>query len=241
MRCVSQDCEAELTAIQSLAMALEPCADLAVVIDLPGAQAVRLGLGLALRGFRPVPVVDGSPGAQVPSRVTTNLADAESASNSARPTAIVDMRETLHWLCVGAQILSMHQIPSNARPVFILDSLRSGPAGARDTSLFDNRWKTFPEEYPSARFLKEQGIQRVLLIQDTAKQPSEDLAHVLLRWEEGGIAIWSASAVALGAPQSIHVQRPSRFRALWYRFLERVGMKGGIFDLFEDWPHGSGG
>src|ERR1700686_4902146 len=36
--------------------------DLAIIVDLPGGDSIRYGLALAGLGFRPVAVLDGSPG-----------------------------------------------------------------------------------------------------------------------------------------------------------------------------------
>jgi hypothetical protein len=237
--CVPVELERELAGIDSLAHGVAPESDLAVVLDLSGDHGVRFSLALALRGFRPVPLIDGSPGPDV-----LGISQAILAEQPAVPTralVAVDMRQTLRWLCIGAALLPSMKITANASPVFILDSLRTGHAGAFSAEAFDNRWKTFPQDFPSARFLREQGIQRVLLIQDIAKQPSEDLAHVLLRWQEEGISIYASSAAAAHSPQLISVNRPSRFRALWHRALTLVGLRRADTGRFGAWPQGSGG
>jgi len=192
---------------------------------------------LALRGFRPVPVIDGSPG---PDTLGTSQAVFAVQPVAAAHVA-VDMRQTLRWLCIGAALLPSLKIAGNASPVFLLDALRAGRAGSFGAETFDNRWKTFPQDFPSARFLKERGIKRVLLIQRDAGQPSEDLAHVLLRWQEEGISIFVARAETTDSAELIHVNRPSRFRALWHRALALVGLKRADGGGFGAWPQGSSG
>ena len=59
------------------------------------------------------------------------------------------------------------------------------PAVPPGPGTFDNRWVVFPQDFPSAAFLRSRGVAEVLLIQAGA-QPQEDLAHVLLRWQQGG-------------------------------------------------------
>jgi hypothetical protein len=52
--------------------------------------------------------------------------------------------------------------------------MRTGGAISFGAEAFDNRAKTFPQDSPSAGFLKKQGIACVLLAQKIAKQPEED-------------------------------------------------------------------
>ncbi|MGH9601505.1 MAG: hypothetical protein ACRD24_03860 [Terriglobales bacterium] len=98
--------------------------------------------------------------------------------------------------------------------------------GEPEAGKFDNRWMVFPQDFPSASFLTSHGIQRVLLAQESyAPVPREDLAHVLLRWQEGGIEILLKRLDRPDAPARIEVARPSRFRALWHRALAIVGLR----------------
>jgi hypothetical protein len=233
------DTENELKGLEGLAEGLSPEPDLAVVIDLPGEQSARLGLSLAMRGFRPVPVIDGSPGPDFLGIVSGAMLAGSSVV--ANRSVAVDMRQLIRWLCIGAAGLPSFNIALNARPVFLLDSMRTGAATGVGPEIFDNRWKTFPQDFPSARFLNEQRISRVLLIQACLEQPGEDLAHVLLRWQEGGIVIHAARADDLGASQLIRVHRPGLFRSLWYRALALIGLKRSASGGFGAWPHGSGG
>jgi hypothetical protein len=151
------------------------------------------------------------------------------------------MRQTLRWLCIGAVQLASLNISANASPVFSLDALRTGIGQNFGPEVFDNRWKAFPQDFPSAKFLLEHGIRRILLIQDIVAQPAEDLAHALLRWQEDGLAIFAASAVAVNAPTLITIRRPSQFRALWYRALALIGLRRATAGGFGAWPHNSGG
>jgi hypothetical protein len=153
----------------------------------------------------------------------------------------VDMRQTMRWLCIGASILPTLTIAANACPVFLLDDLRDGSTPRPGAKRFDNRWKTFPEDFPSSRLLKEHGINSVLLVQKTIRQPSEDLAHVLRRWQEDGIGFHAATAQDIAATRPLTVQQPSRFRALWYRTLAILGLARGTHGGFRARPHGTGG
>jgi hypothetical protein len=102
----------------------------------------------------------------------------------------------------------------------------------------------FPQDFPSSRFLRDHGIRRVVYVHDTfLPQPQEDLAHVLLRWQEDGIAIESKSARFGDAPVLINVNRPFRFRAVWYRALAALGLRrndAGGFGGYPPNPSGAG-
>jgi len=138
--CLALDVQREINGLGTLANILEPESDMAVVLDLPGDEAVRLSLALALRGFRPVPAMDGSPGPDILGNSQAILGTGPALSTQA--SVAVDMRQTLRWLCIGAAVLPTLKIAPNARPVFLLDALRVGRM-TPGTEVFDNRWKPF--------------------------------------------------------------------------------------------------
>jgi len=238
MMCLDSATSPDLSDVAEIARRFAPSADLVMVIDLPGERSIKLGLALAEHGFRPVPVMDGSPGPGI-SGLDGVWMDADSTAMGACGVA-VDMRGTLRCLCRGAALLRELQIESNASPAFLLDACRMAPQKSVTAKVFDNRWKTFPQDYPSARFLEESGIRRVVLIQEHGGQPQEDLSHVLLRWQQAGIRI-EVFGTRLGAgPEPLSVNRPSYFRALWQRALAVLGLRRGASGGFGDWPHSTG-
>jgi len=194
--------------------------DVAIVVDLPGAQLIPFGLALARLGYRPVPVIDGSPG---PSQ------------------SVVDMTVLLRELQLGAEVLDGLTIPRDAPPAFLLDAARMKGHHALRPELFDNRWKTFPQDFPSGRFLQEHGIGGVLLVQENAGQPQEDLAHVLLRWEEAGLRLKVFGTRTGGSSLELNVNRPSHFRMLWQRALAMLGLRRASIGGFGNWPQSTGG
>jgi hypothetical protein len=209
--------------------------DLAIVVDLPGADAIHYGLVLLGHGFRPVPVLDGSPGPySVPAPVPSQL----SLSVGARkPLTTVDMNSLLLALCQGASRLRLARLEHDAQPAFLLDSNRMAGPPPESSEIFDNRWMTFPQDFPSGRFLWDRGIRKAVLVNDKfVSQPQEDLAHVLLRWQEEGIAIESKSARFGDGPVPIWVDRPSRFRAAWYRALAILGLRRNDAGGFGGYP-----
>ena len=180
----------------------------AMIVDLPGPQVIEYGLALARMGMRPVPVIDGSPGPG-----DTFFLSALREDSTALPklrNTVVDMSELLRSLCHGGDVLPALQLRTDATPAFLLDSLRTNNHRPPPLELFDNRWKTFPQDFPSARLLLERGIRSVLIIQEHTGQPCEDLLHVVLRWHEVGIVIQSKGLDDAPA-QSIRPARPSTF------------------------------
>jgi hypothetical protein len=58
MVCVNPEPPNDISVLERLANGFDHAPGLALVVDLPGGEAVRFALSLALRGFRPVPVID---------------------------------------------------------------------------------------------------------------------------------------------------------------------------------------
>jgi len=202
----------------------------ALVVDLPGKLAIEYGIAAAKRGMRPVPVIDGSP---FPSEDWRDLARGFKVA--------VEMGELMNELCRGAEVLSECRIAANAPPAFLLDANRDNAGVPPTVDVFDNRWKTFPQDYPSARLLRERGIQGVIVIREKAGDAREDLQHVLLRWQEAGIDIQAQGLLDTSKPRTMRIARPSWYRASWYRALAMMGLRRGVFGGFGNWPHGTGG
>jgi hypothetical protein len=125
----------------------------------------------------------------------------------------------------AATYLERLVIPPDAPPAFLLDADRLRCRAPPGPGHFDNRWMTFPQDFPSANFLLAQAIQSVLLVQAQPNQPQEDLAHVLLRWQEGGLRLRVVSPGAGNVPQPIEVRRPHLFRWAWHRALVTLGLR----------------
>jgi hypothetical protein len=209
----------------------EHSSETAVILDLPGAESVKAGLALARIGYRPVPLINASP---EPTRAAS--------TGTAHSHAVLDMRSVVEEIGVATRWLQELAIAPDAPAVFILDSRRAtGTQPLRD-DLFDNRWMVFPQDFPSARFLAEHQIRRVVLVQTRRTQPLEDLSHVLRRWQEAGVAIFATAAAEAATPSPIMVARPSRFRTMWYRAAAMLGLQRSSVGGFGSFlPHSFGG
>jgi hypothetical protein len=197
--------------------------DTAVIVDLPGASSAEVGFALAAAGFRPIPLYNASPG---PEQIIGIGSASPSPSN-----AVIDMGPIVDAISRVTSTLARMNFSPQAAPAFLLDSDRTSGTKAATTGMFDNRWMVFPQDFPSANFLQAQGIRRALLVQQHKLEPREDLAHTLLRWQQGGIAILSKrlnipdGAADDAPPTPTVVKRPSMFRAAWYRALTQMGLR----------------
>ena len=195
----------------------DPMRDAALVVDLPFAESVEVGFALAAAGTRPVPLYNASPGPAV-----VGLAPgAQGVSHAA-----IDMRPIVAAICRVTPSLQTLHLPPDAPPAFLLDSHRlEGTTRPVDPGMFDNRWMVFPQDFPSANFLTSHGIRRALLVQRHQLEPQDDLAHSLLRWQEGGITVLAKNLEDDAPPSQITVKRPSRYKAAWYRALAQLGLR----------------
>jgi len=182
----------------------EPHEHAALVVDLPGGQAMRTGLALAARGYRPVPLF--------------NTCHSHSA--------VVPMEPILELLTRSAPYLAGLFLADDAPPAFLLDADRMRGTATPRPGLFDNRWLVFPQDFPSANFLQGHAANSVLLVQAYAGQPQSDLAHVLLRWQQAGLRLQIvAPGSGVSGPQPLQVQRPRLFRWVWHRALASLGLR----------------
>ena len=207
---------------EDVSWAPPPTASTAIILDVEGERAVRIGLALARKSFRPVPLFNTTEG----------------------PMPLVNVRGILVMLAQGAGYLKTITIPPEAPPVFILDSHRLIGQSIASPGFFDNRWMVLPQDLPSGAFMRSHGIRSVILAQDVKSQPREDLAHILVRWQEAGLAISEADPDMALPPTPLTVDRPSGFKAMWYAALTMAGLRrnsaGGFGSMIPFPPSDSG-
>jgi hypothetical protein len=190
----------------------------ALVIDLPAVQAIGLGLAVAAKGYRPVPLFNALPGPSFGGTI-------------AAPTAAVDLWPAMNALLSGAEVLSRRALPANASPAFLLDANRRGKQ-AVSAGDFDNRSISLTTDFPSAATLGGAGISQIVLISEN-RVVAADLAHTLLRWQNSGLVLYTAG-LALDAQSLIplRVARPSGFGLMFQRLLAAVGLRSSPFGGF---------
>ena len=184
----------------------------AIVADVPGPDALALGLGLASRGFQPVVLFNGVPGPA-----------ASPLASQLVPRTLVATSDVGTLLAGGAAALRSLTFAGTAPPAFLLDSRRMASGVKPRPGDFDNRWITLPQDYPSATLLRSRGITDVVVVDDEGGV-ADDLRHVLLRWQEGGLTLHRVSP-AEGRVSPLTVARPSRFRSVFYLLVALAGLR----------------
>jgi len=168
-----------------------------IVVDLPDRIGVHESLALARLGYRPVPLYNGVDGRTYKTAVKVDKI----------ATALFE----------GTYILEESHIKPDAPPVFMLDSNRM-KGKAKVPGSYDNRWCVFPQDMPSAAFLKKAGICKVIVRSDKIEN---DLSHILLRYQQEGIEIYLCNGEKI---KKVSVVKPSKFRSLSYRFKVILGL-----------------
>jgi hypothetical protein len=184
--------------------------DTAIIVDLPGPQSLLAGFALAKDGYRPVPLYNTTSGRR--QRVASEKC------------VLSDVSTLVQMLSGPLPDYVRNTIIGDNPPAFLLDSRRLSGQNRPAPGVYDNRWMVFPQDFPSARFLKARGITQAIIIQE-ALLPAEDLTHVLLRWKEGGIAIYVQDAGEETSLRLADLRRPPRFRRAIYCALALMGLR----------------
>jgi hypothetical protein len=164
---------------------------------------VLVGLALAERGFRPVPLFNGTSG----------------------PNPVIPVEPIERALGGGAAVLRRLTIPPEARPAFLLDADRSRAIGAAEPGRYDNRWIVLPQDVPSGNTLLARGIKDVLVVQARATVPDQDLTCILLRWKEAGLRIRGLSLETGAVDEALALKVPTGMRRLWYGAIALLGLR----------------
>lgn len=193
----------------------------AIVVNLPGVHSVFMGLALATYGYRPVPLYNASDG----------------------PSAVVPVSEIVSALISGTEMLSGIRLDPAAPPAFLLDVNRMTGVAAPSPGRFDNRWIVFPQDMPSANFMRSQQIERAQVLQAINTMSDDDLSHVFSRWRSTGISLLVEDPYTNGPTQELTISHPARFKmrylALMFLFLGlRRSNVGGFGSVI---PTSSGG
>jgi hypothetical protein len=178
--------------------------NVALIVNLPGADSVWYATKLLERGWRPVPLFNGCPG----------------------PNAAIATSAIVAAIEATTPQVAAAQLPYEAPPAFLIDSDRQRPRQSVGPGVFDNRWLVFAQDLPSGSFMKRHGIERTVVVQLRFDTIDDDLAHVLLRWKQEGIAVEVVRMdSAIVTPQPATLRQPSGFRQFWYRMLAMMRLR----------------
>lgn len=178
----------------------------ALIVDLPGGEAVLTAIALVPAGFRPVVAIN----------TTTGGAE------------VVEMGPVIAALRDAARRPHALDAPPQAPPAFVLDARRMLPDHAPIVGRLDNRWMLFASDLPSAGHFRANGIGGVLAVHRAGLAP--DLVDVLGRFERGGLRVQSVdleestpTAVELPAGRTSAVGSIVRGVARWFELGGRRG------------------
>lgn len=197
----------------------------ALVIDLPGADSVKVAMMFAESGYRPIPLFNASP------------APYESAGlglvEMSPCKCAIEMQSVMDAIATATPSLVSMSFPEGAPPAFILDSRRlSNLPRTEYKEFFDNRWMVFPEDFPAASYLRAHGIDKVILVQENRLEPQEDLARVLIRLQQSGIETHAARFTSDEPPRRIVVKKPSILKTARFRALRLLKLMRGEYETF---------
>jgi len=143
-----------------------PLKNTAIILDLPGCDSIKEGLALAMLGFRPIPLYNGT--------------DEQQGS-----MALVDNHNIKNALIWGALELEKIKIPLDAPPAFLIDSNRTHRF-KMDVSVFDNSWDLYDQDMPSAEYFVNNGVDKIIVRGETIQK---DLNRILYKFQNKGITI----------------------------------------------------
>ena len=213
-------------ALRDVSWAPSSAEKVGLVLDLPGDEGVWVGIALATRGYRPVPLYNA-----VPLPFGVSVLD----PISQRSIAAVNVVPIVSALRRGAEQLANLTIPNDAPPAFLLDANRHGDRSKIQPEDFDNRSVCFTTDFPSANFLLTNGIVRILLIQRDHIEPNSDLAHALRRWQDGSLALERMRMDSPPLREPFQVSRPSWYGVMFQRVLAALGLRRAVGGGFGAW------
>ena len=159
----------------------------AIFVDLPGKESIELSIDLAYKGYRPIPIFNGTD-EQPGSQATTNTYLIESC------------------LINGSEKLKNIKLDNNANPAFLLDSYRTNRYRAKE-SIFDNSWDLYKQDIPSAEYFKQNGITKIIIVGDGIQR---DLKKIFLKFQEKGIDIYLTDGYTF--PQKVKLTKTIKER-----------------------------
>lgn len=138
--------------------------DTAIFVDLQAKESIELSIDLAHVGYRPIPVFNGT--------------DEQEGAQATTDTYIVES-----CLINGSEKLKNISLENDANPAFLLDSTRTNRYRAK-ASIFDNSWDLYGQDIPSAKYFKQNGITKIIVI---GNEIQRDLRKIFFKFQDVGI------------------------------------------------------
>ena len=139
----------------------------AIFVDLPGRESIEFAVDLSRKGYRLVPLFNGT--------------NEQKGAQATTATHLVEQH-----LINASEKLKNIKLKYNANPAFLLDSSRTNRYRARE-SIFDNSWDLYSQDIPSPEFFKQSGINKIIVIGNTIQK---DLKKIFLKFQELGFEFY---------------------------------------------------
>jgi hypothetical protein len=207
--------------------------DAALVIELPGRNGVEVGISLARSGYRPIPLYNACPYER----------DVSDMGSSPSALSVIDVVPIMRALERGTSTLKAIGLDASAPPAFLLDANRKHGGFSPQMGWFDNRSIVRESDLPTAAFLKEHGISKIIVIQ-ASNDLQSDLQTVLRSWQDLGMIIAKQTPDAPWSPVEFAVPRQSVLSLWWNKLLLHFGYRlnsSGSFGRFVQSSSGSSG
>ena len=124
-------------------------------------ESVKEGLALSGKGFRPIPIFNGTAEQQGSSATSDNQSVGDA-------------------LALGAPILAGMELKDEACPAFLTDRNRL-QRFKMNVSVFDNSWDVYYQDLPSANYLTDNGIKKVIVV---GQNIARDLKKILYDYQK---------------------------------------------------------
>src|SRR5262245_10278798 len=186
----------------------------ALVVDLPGAVSVHMGLALGRLGYLPVPLFS----ALLPP-------DVLAAGTATAAVSVVRVEPILAALTRGAENLRNSPPPLDGPPAFLIDADRQATHAVPLPETFDNRSVVFVTDFPSAAALARHGITRAVLVRELPDPIGTDLTYALQVWQRAGVRLELKILSESGPPAPLSLPRPRWWSGLRQRFQELFGLR----------------
>jgi len=196
-----------------LSWAPRPSERVAIIVDLPGAASVHLGLALASLGYQPVPLFNASlpPG------------HAAAPGPTGENAAVVRLEPIVAALVRGANQLRASPLSVDAPPAFLIDADRQATHRAPLPEAFDNRSVVFVTDFPSAATLARHGITRAIVLRQQPGAIGSDLHYALQVWQQASVRLELKALSEPGPPAILSLPRARWLTGLRHRFMELFG------------------
>ncbi len=139
----------------------------ALIIDINGIESIKEGIALAIIGYRPIPIFNGT--------------NPPLGTKSTTDNTLIE--PLLIW---GAYQLLNIPLQTDAPPAFLLDESRLNRYKT-NKSIFDNSWDIYHQDLPSAEYFLKKEITKIIV---RSSKINQDLKKILISFQKKQLKIF---------------------------------------------------